>query len=112
MMRYHWGLGIGHMHAHQAQAPQGSHNPETTQAEDSHDDPQRNCALADTSGESSTIAHPQDENDDVYDSDNPELLLDDRHLEGWDDAESSDECPRGEEDSEGESTDNEDYMEM
>jgi hypothetical protein len=100
------------MHAHQAQAPPGSHNPETTQAEDTLDDPPHNYAPADTSGESSTIAHTQDGNDDVYNPDDPELLLDDRHLEGWEDVESSDECSQGEEDSEGESVDNEDYMEM
>jgi hypothetical protein len=91
-MRYHWGLGVGHLHAHQFATTFG-HNLETTQGKDAQDDQMLDHGLADSEvlGEGDINARHREEGDaddgtdaDAYDSDAPELGLDDRHLE-WED---------------------------
>ena len=84
MMRYHWGLGAGHHHAHQPTSSSHrdnasqpiTHEPGDTQ--DSNLEPEGpSCSNVDALG-----------NDDLeYISDDPELGLEDRHLpdEGWQD---------------------------
>ena len=77
MMRYHWGLGVGHYHAHQPTSI--SHHNITS----------RSNLEPDSEGTSYSNVDPLgDSNDDLeYISDDPELGLEDRHLpdEGWQD---------------------------
>lgn len=86
-MRYHWGLGVGHFHAH-GQAVSSAHIPrETAQvvSPTEHDDersaqlvePVRNRGLNHDSSDS--------------DSNDAELMLGDRQHEGWEDVNSGDE---------------------
>jgi hypothetical protein len=81
-MRYHWGLGVGHFHAHQPAAALGCvpKVPEDSQPIDSGQE--------EVLHENDIIAHLQDGDSDVYDSDNSELGLDDRQSEGWGEVES------------------------
>jgi len=88
-MRYHWGLGVGHLHAHQHSATSGRIPQEDTQemelpecvAEERLDQNIANTRLE---------TQAEHESSDVEHSDNPELGLEDRHLEGWEDDESED----------------------
>ena len=77
-MRYHWGLGVGHYHAHQ---PTSSSYHNTTPGSNPEPD------LEGTSY--SNVGPLGDPGDDdlEYISDDPELGLEDRHLpdEGWQD---------------------------
>jgi hypothetical protein len=77
MMRYHWGLGVGHYHAHQPTSI--SHHNITS----------RSNLEPDMEGTSYSSMGPLgDSNDDLeYTSDDPELGLEYRHLpdEGWQD---------------------------
>ena len=86
LMRYHWGLGVGHFHAHQ---PTGrpSHNYEESDTQYVHSPECENEVRMDENDVNTCI---QDENSDVCDSDDPELDLEDREHEGWDDVESED----------------------
>jgi hypothetical protein len=87
MMRYHWGLGVGHLHAHQPSTTLGC-VPEVP--EDVQDVQLQNYEQEETLRENDVIANNQDEDSEVYDSDNPELDLDDRQSEGWSDVDSND----------------------
>jgi hypothetical protein len=83
-MRYHWGLGIGHTHAHQptfnaGQSPDKSNNAQDDRSTDFEPDEPSGGNAADT-------AHVG-EGDASCKSDNPELCLDDHDMEGWDDVE-------------------------
>ena len=85
-MRYHWGLGVGHFHAHQSAFTSGC---VSDLAEDAQDiqvpDMEPQEALEET------LVHANDRGSNVgYESDNPELCLEDRDLEGWDDIEMDD----------------------
>lgn len=81
-MRYHWGLGVGHLHAHH---PTSSCTPDNSRDVDASND-----LLADPEllpGHTDT--HATDVDDNTYrESDNLEMGLEDRDLEGWEDAES------------------------
>jgi hypothetical protein len=81
-MRYHWGLGVGHIHAHQT-GTSGHIIREADTQDIQSPDLEAEAGLDDSSAE-----RIQDRNSDVYDSDDPELCLDDREHEGWDDVES------------------------
>jgi hypothetical protein len=89
MMRYHWGLGVGHYHAHQ---PTSSlhHNitspPITNEPGDNQDNQSSNLEPEGTSY-SNVDALGNDSDNLEYISDDPELGLEDRHLpdEGWQD---------------------------
>jgi hypothetical protein len=83
-MRYHWGLGVGHLHAHQ---PAGA-SFRTPEEADAQDIIPRECETEEGPGENDADTHIQDSNSDVYGSDDPELGLEDRNLEGWEDFES------------------------
>jgi len=86
VMRYHWGLGVGHIYAHDA-LPSAKVVFPTDQYEDTRLDD-------DDYVSDSQIEKPRPGEDQVrgsdacYELDNPELSLDDRHceLEGWEDA--------------------------
>jgi hypothetical protein len=86
LMRYHWGLGIGHFHAHQLASTSGC---ASDLAEDAQDIQVPDMELQETSAESP--AQASDQASDVgFESDNPELCLEDRDSEGWDDIEMDD----------------------
>jgi hypothetical protein len=91
-MRYHWGLGVGHLHAHQTSAAPNN-KPGMSQAEDVQADEPPDCIPADLEVPSENRVDaqlPDGGDDDMYDSDCPELGLDDRQLEGWEDVDSDD----------------------
>lgn len=96
-MRYHWGLGVGHLHAHQFSGASGRiHKEPGAQNGQSLDEVViKECDV-------NPQAQPEDGNSDACDSD-PELDLGDREYEGWDDVESDDdgivdlECTNSEE---------------
>lgn len=85
-MRYHWGLGIGHLHAHQLASTSNYAPDETTNI---HDDRYQGFE----SGESSNTHAPSPciENGSDTESDSSELGLDDREAGVWEDSEG--ECP-------------------
>ena len=83
-MRYHWGLGVGHFHAHRHAALPG-HNQEDPENILSPE-PDHEEAVSENNYEAPT----QDENSDLDDAENPELGLEDRNFEGWEDVESED----------------------
>jgi hypothetical protein len=85
-MRYHWGLGVGHFYAHQ---PASTLGHASDMAGDAQDSQVPDMELQEASRES--LEQPNDKGSDMgYDSDNPELSLEDRDLEGWDDIEMDD----------------------
>ena len=86
LMRYHWGLGVGHFHAHQSASTSGC---VSDLAEDTQDIQGPGMELQEASGESLTQANRRG-SDMGYESENPELCLEDRDLEGWDDIEMDD----------------------
>jgi hypothetical protein len=88
-MRYHWGLGIGHFHAHQSESTSGPGSVSDL-AQDARDMIQvLDMDLQEAAGES--LAQANDRGSDMgYESDIPELCLDDIDLEGWDDIEMDD----------------------
>ena len=82
-MRYHWGLGVGHIHAHQ---PTFSAGWSPDKSKDSQDDRSTDFEPDEPPGEN---AHAADtahhgESDAPCESDNVELCLDEG---GWDDVE-------------------------
>jgi hypothetical protein len=86
LMRYHWGLGVGHFYAHQ---PASTLGHVSDMAGDAQDSQVPDMELQEASRES--LEQPNDKGSDMgYDSDNPELSLEDRDLEGWDDIEMDD----------------------
>lgn len=79
-MRYHWGLGVGHLHAHRpASVSESSISDEPRDVEDQYADLELD--------EDSEHSPDADGAIDLCESDNPELGLDDRDLEGWQDVE-------------------------
>jgi hypothetical protein len=103
MMRYHWGLGVGHYHAHQPTST--SHHNITSRSNLEPDSEGTSCSNVDP------IA---DLNDDLdYTSDDPELGLENRHLpdEGWQDMDTdSDADGGGHSSSDFEDIEEEDYV--
>ena len=85
-MCYHWGLGVGHLHAHQSTSTPGCIS---NLAEDAQDGQPPNTELQEALRESP--AHGNDRDSDMgYESGNPELCLEDRNFEGWDNIEMDD----------------------
>jgi hypothetical protein len=83
LMRYHWGLGVGHIHAHQPVAWSGHDSEDPRDVPSPGREPEE--ASATYSGNTQT-----GNDSDGDDTDNPELDLEDRDLEGWEDVESED----------------------
>ena len=75
-MRYHWGLGVGHLHAHQPSSIS------IANLSNMQDDQSSNSEL-EASGGTMQVS----DKDSDCDSNNAELGLEDRHLadEGWQD---------------------------
>ena len=82
-MRYHWGLGVGHLHAHRPISNGCSSIPDEPGNID--DDQNADHEPDNVSEYSSNIDGTS--SDDAYDSDNPEWDLDNRDLDGWEDGE-------------------------
>jgi len=96
-MRYHWGLGVGHLHAHQPTA--------TTRHAPEDDTQSPEYETEEPLDKTNVNTQTQDENSDIYNSDDPELDLEDRDLEGWEDVELEDlDCEIQDEDMEGDFT--------
>ena len=85
-MRYHWGLGIGHIYTHQPTSTSSSKfQVLDNQATKFEDDQYVDLEV----GENSTSVQgtDQDTADDTHESENPEFGLDDHGLEDWEDVE-------------------------
>ena len=87
MMRYHWGLGVGHYHAHQPTSSlyhDITSQPIINEPGDTQDNRSSNL---EPEGTSYSNVDPLGDHDLEYTSDDPELGLEDRHLpdEGWQD---------------------------
>jgi hypothetical protein len=84
-MRYHWGLGVGHVYAHPSQ-------PASTSVEENSQPPEYEPEIV-TENDFSTQTKVPGEDSDVYtsDSDNPELSLGLRDFEGWESDDQGDE---------------------
>jgi hypothetical protein len=81
-MHYHWGLGVGHFHAHQSASTSGCISD---LIEDTHSSQVPDLELQEA------FAQANDRGSDMgYESDNPELCLEDCDWEGWDDIEMDD----------------------
>jgi hypothetical protein len=76
-MRYHWGLGVGHFHAH-CPASTSGHTSEEQYAQIPEHETQERL------GECGVDTQIQEGNDDIDNPDDPELGLDDREYQGWD----------------------------
>ena len=72
-MRYHWGLGVGHLHAHQ---PTSTSNCIPDEPKDTQDDWFPDIGLGESSNAHALDSYP--DNVSEVESDNPELGLDDR----------------------------------
>jgi hypothetical protein len=101
-MRYHWGLGVGHLHAHRpASTPNSSCSGEPSDIEDDQN------ADREPDHVSEDASNIDCASSDTCNSDKPEWELDNRELEGWEDetdSGSGDDC-RSELDSELENSD-------
>ena len=84
MMRYHWGLGVGHSHVHQPVVVSNITTPIVYEPGDSQDNQSSNL---EPDGTSYSNVDALGDDDHEYSSDDPELGLEDRHLpdEGWED---------------------------
>jgi hypothetical protein len=98
-MRYHWGLGVGHFHAHQSALTCESHCASNLTEDAQEQETQvPDLGLQEALGES--LVQDNDRDSDMgYESENPELCLEDLDSEGWDDIEMDDgEDDNGDED--------------
>jgi hypothetical protein len=86
-MRYHWGLGVGHLHAHQYAVISTP-----VLEKDAQDAQPPECEPEERLDENSVNDQIdiQDGNSEGYQSDHPELCLEERDFEGWNDVESED----------------------
>ena len=77
-MHYNWGLGVGHLHAHQSNV---SYIPDSSKlrGSDTFSDEFLSDREMDVTEMGSNMS---------YKSDSPEMALDDRNYEGWKDVES------------------------
>jgi len=84
-MRYHWGLAIGHIYARGAAPTSAGRTPSLVPqgVQSSEHEPEMASGVFDSNA---LTLHGNDS--DVYDSDDPELGLGDRQLDGWEDVES------------------------
>ena len=84
-MRYHWGLGVGHFHAHEpTEVMSVATSAEINEPEDDAEGLDEQQAPAFTVYSNADAEIPGDDSD-------PELGLEDHQLEGWDDVESAEE---------------------
>jgi hypothetical protein len=80
LMRYHWGLGVGHLHVHGSTSTSSCILDKSI---DTSDD-----LFADPEPLGGRDMHATDMDSSAsYESDNSEMALEDRDLEGWEDVE-------------------------
>jgi hypothetical protein len=106
-MRYHWGFGVGHLHAHQPASTSESCISDEQRDTELEEDQYADLELDEDS------AHSPDADGaiDMYESDNPESGLDERDLEGWQDMETdSDSDVNGPSEHDSESESEEDFV--
>lgn len=77
-MRYHWGLGVGHLHAHQPTSSCVHCEPRGIDAPDD--------SIPEQPSDGGYMRTTDVENDADQESDDPEMNLEDRELEGWDES--------------------------
>ena len=80
-MRYHWGFGVGHFHAHQFSSNGMSHQSRSVDIPD-------DTAPNQLPGSNDVRSNVED--DPCHELDDPEMTLEDREFEGWEDVESDD----------------------
>ena len=80
-MRYHWGLGVGHFHAHQFSSSYMS--SESRDINIPHDSVSEQLP-------GNKDVRTSDKDDACHESDNPEMAFEDLEFEGWEDMESDD----------------------
>ena len=83
-MRYHWGLGVGHLHVHCPVSTSDGRNGVPDQRRDIEDDQNGDCEPDNVSEDASNIDCTSS---DAGDSDKSEWGLDNRDVEGWGDGE-------------------------
>ena len=86
VMRYHWGLVVGHLHVHQPISMSGP-IPGKTGSPMNTQDGNGQLPYFEADKLSGEHARPQDRDSTDCESDNPELGLEERDLEGWEDVE-------------------------
>ena len=84
-MRYHWGLGVGHLHAHQ---PTSTSNCIPDEAKNTQDDQFQGVEPGESPNMHTPSPYPENASD--IESDDPELGLDDREADVWQDSETQD----------------------
>ena len=85
-MRYHWGLGVGHIYTHQPTSTSSSKfQVLDNQAAEFEDDQYVDLEVGENSTSVQGTNH--DTADDTHELENPELGLDDHGLEDWEDVE-------------------------
>ena len=83
-MRYHWGLGVGHLHAHRPVSTSNGHSVIPGEPRDIEDDQNADREPDNVSEDAPNI---DGASSDAYDSDKSDWDLDNRDLEGWEDEE-------------------------
>ena len=79
LMCYHWGLGVGHFHAHQeftSTVPDNQEAQEDIEDNDVYEEDRNPASLCNA------------DSDSAYESDNSDFSLDDRDIEDWEEVES------------------------
>ena len=84
-MHYHWGLAVGHLPVHQPISMSGPIPSEPVSLRNTQDENQFPDFEADKLSGENACAQAGDSIG--YESDNPELGLEERDLEGWEDVE-------------------------
>lgn len=79
LMRFHWGQGIGHSHAHQISVCPSSSVVQASNIQETQNDIEDEPLFV------------NDNNLEEYDQDSPEFVVEDHEWEGWEDVESEDE---------------------
>jgi len=105
LMRYHWGLGVGHLHAHQPVITSGYVGDELDHSENCQDD-----LPPDLEPEKTSDVQIEDRDRDIYDSDEQESRMEICDLEEWEDVETSDSDDGGQ--CESQDTEDEDFTGM
>ena len=83
-MCYHWGLGIGHLHAHRPVSTSNGRSVIPGEPRDIEDDQNADREPDNVSKDAPNI---DGTSSDAYDSDKSDWDLDNRDLEGWEDEE-------------------------
>ena len=90
-MRYHEGLGVGHVHMHQPSASSIPHEPRDIDVSDeSSDIDVSDNPIPEQLPGGGDMQAPDMKNEQNDEMDDPEMVLEDHENESWEDAESND----------------------